>query len=44
MEKPRYSMTIPNLNNLSTNPALQRTLDGKLQHREGNYSLEKARK
>jgi hypothetical protein len=29
---------------LSTNPALQRIIDGKHQHKEGNYMLEKARK
>jgi hypothetical protein len=29
---------------LPTNPALQRITDGKLQHKEGNYTLEKARK
>jgi len=29
---------------LSTNPALQRIIDGKPQHKEENYSLEKARK
>jgi hypothetical protein len=29
---------------LSTNPALQRIIDGKCQHKEGNYILEKARK
>jgi len=29
---------------LSTNPALQRIIDGKLQCKEGNYTLEKARK
>ena len=29
---------------LSTNPALQRTLKGKLQHKDGNYALEKAKK
>ena len=29
---------------LSTNPALQRILDGKCQHKEGNYTLEKSRK
>jgi hypothetical protein len=29
---------------LSTNSALQRIIDGKLQHKEGNYTLEKARK
>jgi hypothetical protein len=28
---------------LSTNPALQNTIDGKGQHKEGNYTLEKAR-
>jgi hypothetical protein len=29
---------------LSTNPALQRIIDGKHQHEAGNYTLEKARK
>jgi hypothetical protein len=29
---------------LSTNPALQRIIKGKFQHKEGNYTLEKARK
>jgi hypothetical protein len=29
---------------LSTNPTLQRIIDGKHQHKEGNYTLEKARK
>jgi hypothetical protein len=29
---------------LSTNPALQRKIKGKQQHKEGNYALEKARK
>jgi hypothetical protein len=29
---------------LSTNQALQRIIKGKLQHKEGNYPLEKARK
>jgi hypothetical protein len=29
---------------LSTNPALQRILKGKDQHKDGNYTLEKARK
>jgi hypothetical protein len=28
---------------LSTNPSLQRIVKGKLQHKEGNYALEKAR-
>jgi hypothetical protein len=29
---------------LSTNPALQRIIKGKLQHKDGNYALERARK
>jgi sulfatase maturation enzyme AslB (radical SAM superfamily) len=29
---------------LSMNPAFQRIIKGKLQHKEGNYALEKARK
>jgi hypothetical protein len=29
---------------LFTNPALQKIINGKLQHKEGNYILEKARK
>jgi hypothetical protein len=29
---------------LSTNPALQRIIHGNLQHKEGNYTLEEARK
>jgi hypothetical protein len=29
---------------LSTNPALQRIIDGKHQHKEGIYTLKKARK
>jgi hypothetical protein len=29
---------------LSTNLVLQRIIDGNLQHKEGNYTLEKARK
>ena len=33
-----------NLNYLSTNPALQSILEGKLQNKEGNYSQEKAKK
>ena len=39
-----YSMTKTNLHNLSTNSALQRIIDGKLKYKEGNYTLEKARK
>jgi hypothetical protein len=30
--------------NLSTNPALQKIIDGKAHHKKGNYNLEKARK
>jgi hypothetical protein len=29
---------------LYMNPALQRIINGKLQHKEGNYALEKAKK
>jgi hypothetical protein len=29
---------------LSTNPTLQRIIDGKYQHKEENYTLEKSRK
>jgi hypothetical protein len=29
---------------LSPNPALERIIDGKCQHKEGNHTLEKARK
>jgi hypothetical protein len=29
---------------LFTNPALQRIIDGKHQHKKGNYTLQKARK
>jgi hypothetical protein len=29
---------------VSTNPAQQRIIDGNCQHKEGNYTLEKARK
>jgi hypothetical protein len=29
---------------LSTNPALQRIIKGKLQHKEGNETLEKSKK
>jgi hypothetical protein len=39
-EQPRYSMT-KTINYLSTNLALQRIIDGKLQHKEGNYTLKK---
>jgi hypothetical protein len=41
MEKPRYTMTKTNPQKyLSTNPALQRIINGKPQHKEGNYTLE----
>jgi hypothetical protein len=40
----RCSMTKPDLQNLSKNPALQSLIDGKHQHKKGNYTLEKARK
>jgi hypothetical protein len=44
MEKTKFSKTKPNLNNLSTNPALQRIIEGKVQHKEGNYTQEKSKK
>jgi len=44
MKKLRYSMTKPITQYLFTNPALQRLIDGKLQHKEGDYTLEKPRK
>jgi hypothetical protein len=38
-------MTKPNLHKIfPQNPALQRIIDGKLQHKEVNYTLEKERK
>jgi hypothetical protein len=37
-EKTKYTQC------LSTNPALQRIINGKQQHKEGDYTLEKARK
>ena len=41
MEKPGYSMTKPNVHNMfSTNPARQRIINGKLQNKERNYTLE----
>jgi hypothetical protein len=43
MEKPKYSMIKPNSHNIfSMNPALQRIIKGKHQHKDGNYTLEKA--
>jgi hypothetical protein len=36
-------MSVKN-NHRSTNPALQKIVDGKVQHKEGNYTLKKARK
>jgi hypothetical protein len=45
MEKPKYSMTKTKFTQyLSINTTLLRKIKGKLQHKEGNYSLEKARK
>jgi hypothetical protein len=45
MEKSRYSMKkkIKFIQQLSINPALQRIIQGKLQHKEENYTLKKAR-
>jgi hypothetical protein len=43
MEKPRYSVT-KFTHYLSTNLALQRIIDKKHPHKDGNYTLEKARK
>jgi hypothetical protein len=43
METPRYFMT-KQIYSISTNPATQRIIDGKHQHKEGTYTLEKARK
>jgi hypothetical protein len=45
MKKPRYSMTNTTfIQYLFTNPVLQRIINEKLHHKEGNYTLEKARK
>jgi hypothetical protein len=45
MEKPRYSMKKNKFTQyLSTNPTLQRIIKVKLQHKKGNYTLEKSRK
>jgi hypothetical protein len=45
MEKIKYSMTKPNVHKyLSKSSAIQRIIKGKLQHKERNYALEKARK
>jgi hypothetical protein len=44
VEKPKYSRTKPNSQYLSMNPALQRIIKGRHQHKDGNYTLEKARK
>jgi hypothetical protein len=46
MEKPKYSKTNDKTKftqYFSTNPAIQRIIMGKHQHKEGNYALEKAR-
>jgi hypothetical protein len=37
-EKNKFTLYLP------TNPTLQKIIDGKHQHKEGNYTLEKARK
>jgi hypothetical protein len=45
MEKPKYSMTKPNSRNIF--PQIQpfkRIIKGKHQHKDGKYTLEKARK
>jgi hypothetical protein len=45
MEKPRYFFNKTKLTQyFSTNLALQMIIDGKLQQKEGNYTLGKARK
>jgi hypothetical protein len=45
MEKPRYFHDKTKFTQfLSTNPALQRIINGKLKQRRGNYTIEKARK
>jgi hypothetical protein len=42
MEKPRYFMVkLTFTKYLFTNPSLQRITDGKLQHKEENYTVEK---
>jgi hypothetical protein len=43
MEKPKYDKT-KFTQYLSRNPAIQRIIKRKLQHKEGNYTIEKARK
>jgi hypothetical protein len=43
MEKPRHSMTKKNAQYLSTIPAFPMIIHRKLQHKEGKYTLEKAR-
>jgi hypothetical protein len=37
-------MTKANFHHLSTNTAFEKIINGKHQHKEGNYTLEKARK
>jgi hypothetical protein len=45
MEKPKYPMPKTKfIQNISTNPAVKRIINRKLQHKEGNYILENARK
>jgi len=43
MEKTKYSMKITNLNNLPTNPPLQRIQKGKFKYKEGNHTQENTR-
>jgi len=44
MEKPRHSMTMPNVYNIfSTISTLHMIVDGNFQHKEGNYTLAKSR-
>jgi hypothetical protein len=45
MGKPKYSMAKTKFTQyLSTNPAFQRIIMGKHQHKDKNYALEKAKK
>jgi hypothetical protein len=44
MEKPNIPHKTTFTQYISTNPALHRIIDGKLQHKDRNYTLEKARK
>jgi hypothetical protein len=44
MEKPRYSMSKTNSHNIFPHIQPYKGIDEKLQLKEGNYTLEKARK